>query len=75
MTQQTHPLGTTPKRTETCSHRHSRRTVPSGITHDSQKVETQSALTDEQIKKRWFINTMECYSAIKRKYRYLLRHG
>ena len=23
--------------------------------------------TDEQIKKTWYINTMECYSAIKRR--------
>uniref|UniRef100_A0A8D2BHL2 DUF1725 domain-containing protein n=1 Tax=Sus scrofa TaxID=9823 RepID=A0A8D2BHL2_PIG len=35
--------------------------------HNSQDIETtQMSMTDDWIRKMWYIYTMECYSAIKR---------
>ena len=42
--------------------------VHSSTIHNSQDMEATRLLTDEWIKKKWYIHTLECYSAIKKEW-------
>ena len=65
MTQQYHSQAYTPRKSKL--KRHTYPSVHCSTIYNSQNMETtQTSIEDEWIKKLWYINTMEYYSAIKR---------